>query len=134
ASATCIRSVDLPTPGSPPTRITEPGTMPPPSTRSHSCNGVVRRGRSCSSISASWRVASGGLEGSAPRDGASKVCSSVFHCSQLGHCPDQRAKRAPQAWHSKDERLLAMLHLYRFKNSSTVSPACPNDRDNCALR
>ena len=64
-----------------------------------------------------WRVASGGLEGSAPRDGASKVCSSVFHCSQLGHCPDQRAKRAPQAWHWKDERLLAIASHLPTENS-----------------
>ena len=34
--ATCNISVDLPTPGSPPTKITDPGTIPPPKTLSNS--------------------------------------------------------------------------------------------------
>ena len=42
-SATCNSSVDLPMPGSPPSRITEPGTIPPPSTRSSSCAPLATR-------------------------------------------------------------------------------------------
>jgi len=38
--AACNSSVDLPTPGSPASRITEPGTAPPPSTRSNSSTPV----------------------------------------------------------------------------------------------
>ncbi len=36
-------SVDLPMPGSPPTRSAEPGTNPPPQTRSSSAIPVIRR-------------------------------------------------------------------------------------------
>ena len=36
AAAICSSSVDLPIPGSPPSNTAEPGTMPPPSTRSSS--------------------------------------------------------------------------------------------------
>ena len=36
AAATCNASVDLPMPGSPPMRVTDPETSPPPSTRSSS--------------------------------------------------------------------------------------------------
>jgi hypothetical protein len=35
-AASCSSSVDLPMPGSPLTSTTEPGTMPPPSTRDSS--------------------------------------------------------------------------------------------------
>src|SRR5919197_1833429 len=35
--------VDLPMPGSPPTRVTEPGTIPPPRTKSNSANPVRQR-------------------------------------------------------------------------------------------
>ena len=43
AAATSSTNVDLPTPGSPATRVTEPATMPPPSTRSNSSMPVARR-------------------------------------------------------------------------------------------
>jgi hypothetical protein len=46
-AAACNKSVDLPMPGSPPTRIAEAGTSPPPSTRSKFVNaggGAGRRG------------------------------------------------------------------------------------------
>ena len=42
-SSTCSRSVDLPMPGSPPTSTSEPGTMPPPSTRSSSSMPLENR-------------------------------------------------------------------------------------------
>ncbi len=53
ASAMVV-SVDLPMPGSPPIRISEPGTSPPPSTRSNSSMPVGSR---------SWRVASTSASG-----------------------------------------------------------------------
>ncbi len=49
--ATSSSSVDLPTPGSPASRVTEPGTRPPPSTRSSSLMPVWK-----------WRVAPGSME------------------------------------------------------------------------
>ena len=44
-AATCSRSVDLPMPGSPPTSTIEPGTRPPPSTKSNSSRPVGQRRR-----------------------------------------------------------------------------------------
>src|SRR5258706_11462 len=41
--AHCSNSVDFPIPGSPPTRTTDPGTMPPPNTKSNSFNPVGQR-------------------------------------------------------------------------------------------
>ena len=43
APAVCSSRVDLPMPGSPATSVTDPGTMPPPRTRSNSPNPVGRR-------------------------------------------------------------------------------------------
>ena len=41
--ATCVKSVDLPIPGSPPISTTAPGTKPPPNTRSNSSKVVEKR-------------------------------------------------------------------------------------------
>ena len=41
-ATTCNSSVDLPTPGSPPTKMAEPGTTPPPHTRSNSSMPVIK--------------------------------------------------------------------------------------------
>ena len=46
AAAACISSVDLPMPGSPPTRIAEPRTKPPPVARSSSAMPDAMRGAS----------------------------------------------------------------------------------------
>src|SRR4051794_5010823 len=46
-------SVDLPMPGEPPSSTIEPGTRPPPSTRSSSPSPVRRRGTSAARTSAS---------------------------------------------------------------------------------
>ena len=46
-AASCSSSVDLPMPGSPPISSAEPGTMPPPVTRSSSAMPVEKRGASC---------------------------------------------------------------------------------------
>ena len=51
-AATWSSRVDLPIPGSPPTRINDPGTRPPPRTRSSSPMPVARRGTSASPMSA----------------------------------------------------------------------------------
>ena len=51
SSAICSSRVDLPMPGSPPTRTIEPGTIPPPSTRANSPMGMVMRDSASPSIS-----------------------------------------------------------------------------------
>ena len=50
AAAAWSSSVDLPMPGSPPTSTAEPGTRPPPSTRSNSAMPVGSRGASRVSV------------------------------------------------------------------------------------
>ena len=59
AAATCSSSVDLPMPGSPPSRSAEPGTKPPPVTRSNSPMPVEKRRASvaaCAGLRARRRV------------------------------------------------------------------------------
>src|ERR1700742_3196822 len=61
--ATLSSSVDLPTPGSPASSITEPGTTPPPSTRSSSSTPVGK----CRAVRGSME-----LIGTAAHDGATR--------------------------------------------------------------
>jgi hypothetical protein len=91
-------SVDLPMPGEPPSRVTEPGTNPPPSTRSSSPRPVCRRATETArtSASATGRPAAGPPPARAeplerPRPGATARASStsVFHSPHPGHCPIQ---------------------------------------------
>src|SRR5581483_3151512 len=100
ASAICMSRVDLPTPGSPPTSTTEPGTMPPPRTRSHSDIGVCSRA-TCSARTSSSRETRSADGRALPREafGRSRASSREFQVPQLGHCPSQRGWRAPQAEH-----------------------------------
>ena len=89
AAIACSSSVDLPIPGSPPSRMTPPGTSPPPSTRSNSSNPVgnrgllfastLPRGRTALALPVSvWNRVGGG---------AATVSTSVFHAPQCGHWP-----------------------------------------------
>ncbi len=68
AAATSSSSVDLPTPGSPLSRIAAPGTMPPPSTRSNSATPLERRGDSSevSAVIGSGAATRGGGDGLHP--------------------------------------------------------------------
>ena len=81
-------SVDLPTPGSPPTSTSDAGTSPPPSTRSSSGTPVGMR--AASSASTSTRRSSGRRGGGcgALRPGAPRA--SVPNEPQPGHLPNQR--------------------------------------------
>src|SRR5215468_6130700 len=87
-------------PGSPPTSTAEPGTRPPPSTRSSSAMPVGSRGASrvsaCRPSKAAARplpplmaTSAGGPKGA--------VASSMmlFHSPQTAHSPDQRVVTAP---------------------------------------
>src|SRR6267142_6500485 len=109
----CVNSVDLPMPGSPPTRSTEPRTKPPPVTRSSSAMPEGRRG-------ASWllpvNVSSANsrplrLERIETGIVVAPVISSsasVFHSPQDSHLPCQRLYAAPQFWQTKESADLAM--------------------------
>ena len=76
----------MPTPGSPPISTSEPGTRPPPSTRSNSSIPVEMRSESVSATSASART---GRPTGARRDVARSRTSStiVFHSPQPEHWP-----------------------------------------------
>src|SRR3954447_9549878 len=107
----CVSSVDLPMPGSPPTRSTEPRTKPPPVTRSSSVMPEDRRG-------ASWLLpVSDSSANVRPRrferidTGTLPVVSSsasVFHSPQDSHLPCQRLYAAPQFWQTKESADLAI--------------------------
>ena len=56
-AVTWSRSVDLPTPGSPAIRMAEPGTTPPPHTRSNSSIPVSRRAGVSSWAVQAFRIA-----------------------------------------------------------------------------
>src|SRR5882724_13711846 len=121
----CVKSVDLPMPGSPPTRSTEPRTKPPPVTRSSSAIPEERRGASwllpVSDSSAKVRPLR--LERIETGIDVAPVVSSstsVFHSPQDSHLPCQRLNAAPQFWQTKESVDLAMegvRRLSRFRHS-----------------
>ena len=85
--------VDLPMPGAPPISTSEPGTMPPPSTRSSSPMPVLKRGECPAATSASGTgfaaLAGAARDSRAPALTGSATRSStiVFHSSQPGQRP-----------------------------------------------
>ena len=97
---TCKSRVDLPIPGSPPTSVREPGTMPPPNTLSNSAMCVLIRSSSCMSTAVR-------LVGKAPSrlrvlwlapplfTGAFSS-TMVFHSLHPGHCPIHLEDSYPQ--------------------------------------
>ncbi len=100
-AATCSRSVDLPMPGSPPTRPTDPVVSPPPRTRSSSAMPVDSRIAPLSGEPSS--TAAPGRLARAPgaRDWTAATCApatrvSVFHSLQWGHWPCHFADSPPQ--------------------------------------
>src|SRR5262245_45107468 len=106
-----VSSVDLPMPGSPPTRSTEPRTKPPPVTRSSSIIPEERRGASwllpASDSSANCRP----LRFDRIETGTAVAPSSsdsVFHSTQASHLPCQREYAAPQFWQTKEREDLAI--------------------------
>src|SRR5215468_1471780 len=107
----CVSSVDLPMPGSPPTRSTEPRTKPPPVTRSSSVIPEDRRGASglFPARLSSAKVRPLRLEridtGTLPVASSS---ASVFHSPQASHLPCQRLYAAPQFWQTKERVDLAI--------------------------
>src|SRR5215468_3744443 len=97
-------SVDLPMPGSPPMSSAEPGTTPPPVTRSSSASPVGMRA-TLGALSANVsRVTARLLEARAKPEpggtGTSASSLSVFHAPQAAHLPAQREAAAPQFWHT----------------------------------
>src|SRR5712675_933005 len=109
----CVSSVDLPMPGSPPTRSTEPRTKPPPVTRSSSAIPEGRRGastllpvRGSSTNSRPLRLLR--IETGIEVEPVVSSSASVFHSPQDSHLPCQRLYAAPQFWQTKESAFLAM--------------------------
>ena len=94
-------SVDLPIPGEPPSRTSEPGTRPPPSTRSSSPMPVLRRGARSALTSRSGTrprhaARRAGAQRGRPPLGA-RSSTSVFQSPHDGHCPCHLGVCAPHA-------------------------------------
>ena len=89
-------SVDLPIPGAPPISTTDPGTIPPPSTRSSSPIPLASRGISgaLTSPSATGTGTLAPLRAGAARPRGSST--SVFHSAHPGQRPCQRGSSCPQ--------------------------------------
>src|SRR4051812_5224993 len=97
--AACSSKVDFPIPGSPPSRMAEPSTRPPPSTRSSSPMVVDKRAGEetwvLSEASSSPRL----LPGFNPLGVVVTASStSVFHSPQASHLPAHLGEVAPQDW------------------------------------
>ncbi len=99
--------MDLPTPGSPASRTTEPGTIPPPSTRSSSATPVGRATDDVLEISVMRRAGDVGiidpaptfaaLEPARPVTGTASVTSSMEpHVSHSGQRPTHFATTCEQ--------------------------------------
>ena len=104
-------------PGSPPSRVMLPGTIPPPSTRFSSSSIISIRGSSTAEISFRFiglasaseccppnmvaappclMVMPALLAACDPESAAMRISLKVFHCPQLGHLPIHLALSCPQ--------------------------------------
>src|SRR5262245_56473359 len=102
-------------PGSPPINTAEPGTNPPPATRSSSPMPVTTRA-GCGSPPVSPTSLPdrplGRLAPLAPEAGIPAASSMmVFHSPQLSHRPDHLAWTAPQDWQTKLDEGFAIQDL-----------------------
>src|SRR6185369_4347010 len=110
AEAICSTRVLLPMPGSPERRMTDPGTMPPPSTWSTSSSPLLTRGRR-SAVTSPIVVGLRGAEGlDLPKPLETDAISSTneFQAPHCSHLPIQRAKLVPQVWQTNFVLTLAM--------------------------
>ncbi len=97
-SITCKRRVDLPMPGSPPMRMTEPATSPPPRTRS---NSEMPQGSRSSASPATSQMGTGATpdrEGEGPFPLPRTSSTRLFQAEQSGHLPSHLADWYPQLW------------------------------------
>src|SRR6266487_2515530 len=127
-AAHCSSRVDFPMPGSPPTSTTEPGTMPPPSTKSNSRRPVCHRSRRGPPPRADRRT--GGLPdgetrflSGRPLDRPTASSTSVFHAPQESQRPAHFGCSAPQSVQRNTECALATDRLgWRLARREVVEP------------
>src|SRR6267143_2049686 len=116
-AAHCSSSVDLPIPGAPPTSTTEPGTMPPPRTKSNS--GKPVRHRSAAPTPMSDKRTGGRADGSGgpltarPPERPTGSSLRVFHAPHASQRPAHLGCSAPQSAQRNTDRALAMLRSRR---------------------
>ena len=110
AANSCNSSVLLPIPGSPPSNVTEPGTTPPPSTRSSSLSPVVTGRLTSGSMSAIEQAgaAAGPMIGTSARATSS---TSVFHCPHELHWPAHLGCAVPQSVQTCSILVFAMMPI-----------------------
>ena len=102
-AAACNSRVYLPIPGSPPIRVADPATSPPPSARSSSAIPVeMRAGSTASASSPLSSTLRPPLRRSclAEKGVTTPAASStrLFHSPQSAHCPAQRGLTDPHNW------------------------------------
>src|SRR6266545_3285711 len=121
-AATCISSVDFPIPGSPPTRVTEPGTMPPPRTKSNSSRPVFQRSTPPVGRLESWTGAVLVTIRPSDRPTFRPTTSStrVFQAPHASHLPAHFGCSAPQSVQRNTERALDTRGLRRIARRVVV--------------
>src|SRR5437016_1833296 len=122
-AAHCSSSVDFPIPGSPPTRTTDPGTTPPPSTKSNSGNPVSQRSRPPPDT-AERRVggwADGTIRRPAlPPNRPTGSSTSVFHAPHASHRPAHFGWSAPHSLQRNTDCALAATGRLRGRFARRV--------------
>src|SRR5258706_3649639 len=110
--------VDFPMPGGPPRRITDPGTTPPPNTRSNSARPVAERTKGATRTSSKRTTSEEKLvierlrTPAAERGGAmSSSSTKEFQCSHSGQRPSQRALEWPHSWQRNDVRPFSLVFI-----------------------
>src|SRR3989454_1172767 len=110
-------SVDFPMPGSPPARTTDPGTMPPPSTKSNSRSPVRQRSMPppCTADRRTGGLPDGGgvVLPARPPVRPTASSTSVFHSPHASQRPAHFGCSAPHSVQRNTERALATARLGR---------------------
>ncbi len=126
ARAAWSSSVVLPMPGSPPISTTDPGTRPPPSTRSSSPMPVATRRPTCGSISPMRVGADDAGPITATSAGTATSSTSVFHCPHDEHCPAHFGCDAPQ--------LLQTCSIFALAMWPSLTEGCHSAADGRCIR
>src|SRR5690349_14192133 len=128
-AAHCSKSVDFPMPGSPPTKTTDPGTIPPPRTKSNSRRPVCHRSNPAAPMADSriggWADSSIRLSADPPirRITPTGSSTSEFHAPHASQRPPHFGCSAPHSLQRNTEWLLDTAGLRRgFARRVVVEP------------
>src|SRR3954452_9837729 len=108
-------------PGSPPSSVTEPGTTPPPSTRSSSDTPVERVDQASTSTSVIGTAGDSGAP-TAGADASRRSSSRVFQPPQEGHRPAHCTAVPPQSLHRYEVRSFPMPDILAAGCDSPEDP------------